>query len=78
MVDDGGFDCPDTIDDAGDSCTTESMAPGSATILLSYLTSQADCGSLVNNVEVSASNEPAANIGPDNEAEATITSSAPA
>ena len=72
VVDDGGFDCPDTIDDAGDSCTAESMAPGTATILLSYLTSEADCGSLVNNVEVSASNEPAANIGPDNEAEATI------
>ena len=72
VVDDGGFDCPDTIDDAGGSCTTESMAPGEATILLSYLTSEADCGSLINNVEVSASNEPAANIGPDNEAEATI------
>ena len=72
VVDDGGFDCPATIDDAGDSCTAESMAPGEATILLSYLTSEADCGSLVNNVEVSASNEPAANIGSDNEAEATI------
>ena len=77
VVDDGGFDCPGTIDDAGDSCTAESMAPGTATILLSYLTSKADCGSLVNNVEVSASNEPAANIGPDNEAEATITVECP-
>ena len=56
VVDDGGFDCPDTIDDAGDSCTAESMAPGGARS--SWLsTSEADCGSLVNNVEVSASNE---------------------
>jgi len=37
----------------------------------------ADCGSLVNNVEVSASNEPEANIGLDNEAEATITVECP-
>ena len=72
VVNDGGFDCPSTIDDAGDSCTAESMAPGSATIILSYETSEADCGLLVNNVEVSASNEPAANIGLDNEAQATI------
>jgi uncharacterized repeat protein (TIGR01451 family)/fimbrial isopeptide formation D2 family protein len=77
VIDDGGFDCPATIDDAGDSCTAESMAPGSATILLSYLTSEADCGTLVNNVEVSASNEPAASIGLDNEAQATITVECP-
>ena len=36
VVDDGGFDCPATIDDAGDSYR-ESMVPGTATILLSYL-----------------------------------------
>jgi uncharacterized repeat protein (TIGR01451 family) len=77
VVDGGGFDCPAAIDDAGDSCTSGSMAPGKATILLSYLTSEADCGSLVNNVEVSASNEPALSIELDNEAEATITVECP-
>ena len=77
VVDGGGFDCPSTIDDAGDSCTAESMAPGSATIILSYETSEADCGLLVNDVEVSASNEPQASIGPDNEAQATITVECP-
>ena len=51
VVDDGGFNCPGTIDDAGDSCTAASMLPGTATILLGYLTSKADCGSLVNNVD---------------------------
>ena len=77
VVDDGGFDCPETIDDAGDSCTAESMAMGTAAILLSYLTSEADCGSLVNAVEVSASNEPSAEVGQDNEAQATITVECP-
>ena len=77
VIDDGGFNCPGTIDDAGDSCTAASMLPGTATILLGYLTSKADCGSLVNNVEVSASNEPTSKIGPDNEAEATITVECP-
>ena len=48
------------IDDEGDSCTAEEMAPGSATILLSYLTGPEDCGTLQNEVEVSASNEPGA------------------
>ncbi|HEX5039471.1 MAG TPA: hypothetical protein VFW95_05005 [Candidatus Limnocylindria bacterium] len=77
VVDDGGFDCPATIDDAGDSCTADSMVPGTATIIVSYLTSEADCGTLVNNVEVSASNEPAAVIGADNEASADITVECP-
>jgi fimbrial isopeptide formation D2 family protein/uncharacterized repeat protein (TIGR01451 family) len=77
VEDDGGFDCPDTIDDAGDSCTADEMAVGSATILLSYETSQDDCGTLENNVEVSASNEPAAWVGLDNEAQATITVECP-
>ena len=77
VVNDGGFTCPDAVDDAGDSCTAASMAVGTATIILSYLTSEADCGTLVNNVEVSASNEPAASIGLDNEAQATITVECP-
>jgi uncharacterized repeat protein (TIGR01451 family) len=78
VEDDGGFTCPATIDDAGDSCTIASMAAdSSATIILSYLTSDADCGTLVNNVEVSASNEPSAVIAADNEAQATITVECP-
>jgi uncharacterized repeat protein (TIGR01451 family) len=72
VVDDGGFDCPTTIDDSGDSCTADVMVVGTATILLSYLTTEADCGTLVNNVEVSASNEPQAKVGLDNESSATI------
>ena len=72
VVDDGGFDCPATIDDAGDSCTADEMLVGTSTIVLSYLTTEADCGTLVNNVEVSASNEPEANVGLDNESSADI------
>ena len=77
VVDDGGFTCPATIDDAGDSCTVASMAIGSGTIILSYETTEADCGLLENNVEVSASNEPSASVGLDNEAQATITVECP-
>ena len=77
VEDDGGFDCPTTIDDAGDSCTADSMAPGTATIILSYDTDLPDCGQLENNVEVSASNEPLASVGEDNESSATITVECP-
>jgi hypothetical protein len=72
VVDDDGFSCPTIIDDAGDSCTAEVMGVGTATIVLSYETAEADCGALENDVEVSATNEPATVIGSDNESEATI------
>ncbi len=58
VVDDGGFDCPATIADGGDPCSAVEMAPGSATILLSFATEPEDCGSLTNTVKVTASNEP--------------------
>ncbi len=71
-----GSTCPATIDDAAIPAPPTSWASGRTTILLSYLTSEADCGTLVNNVEVSASNEPQASVGLDNESSATIVVSA--
>ncbi len=79
VEDDGGFDCPAMIDDAGDTCTAEEMAPSppSATILLSYLTGPEDCGTLQNDVEVSASNEPANKVDVKNADSATAVVACP-
>jgi uncharacterized repeat protein (TIGR01451 family) len=72
VIDDGGFDCPTEIGEAGGTCTADELGLGTFTILLSYATSVTDCGQLLNEVSVSASNEPAAWVTSENSDTATI------
>ncbi|HYI66735.1 MAG TPA: SpaA isopeptide-forming pilin-related protein [Candidatus Limnocylindrales bacterium] len=64
VLDDGGASCESIVggDDQSIICTVGDLADdASVTITIQYLTTQEDCGPLVNLVSVVASNEPAEN-----------------